>query len=299
MEAFLHKLPLSGDCSFLFSRWDCEFFDKPWHFHEEFELVYIEKSFGTKMIGDQVDLFEEGDVYLIGPNIPHIFKNSETYYTVRTENAARSVFLHFNKNVLGQNFTELPEMRWVKKLLENAFQVLKVEGSTRERVVRRLEDMKEQNAARRMLGLHEILVDMSESQELKPLLATPFTFNSSAIRNLDTNRLNLILEYLMKHYNRKIYVSEVAALFNMSDAYFSRYFKQHTRKTFSKYLTEIRISQACRALLENEENITQIGFSSGFDNLSNFYRHFKKVTGLNPKQYQKKFLEVSGTGYHS
>ncbi len=78
----------------------------------------------------------------------------------------------------------------------------------------------------------------------------------------------------------------------MSNASFSRYFKHHTRKTFSDYVTEIRISHACKLLMKDNQNISQISFDSGFENLSNFYKHFRKITGIIPKEYRRRFIRA-------
>ncbi len=291
MKACLHKLPLDEGSSFLFNKWNCSFFDKPWHFHEEFELVLIDKSSGTQLIGDKVKLFKDGDLFLIGPNIPHMFKNFDEYY--QEEKDASSVFLHFTENFLGEKFIQLPEMKAVQRLLQKASFALEIHGNTRKRIIRFLKEMEDQSPSRRMLSLLNILIDLSESDETETLLNASFPVN--IINNKDTSRINQVLEYIMQNYQHKIYISEVASQVNMSDAAFSRYFKKHTQINFSQYLTEIRISQACQLLIQGEENITQVGFLCGFDNLSNFYRHFKKVTGKIPKDYQKKFRQVSTT----
>ncbi|HET7897760.1 MAG TPA: AraC family transcriptional regulator, partial [Flavisolibacter sp.] len=94
-------------------------------------------------------------------------------------------------------------------------------------------------------------------------------------------------------YTQEIYLPDVAAMLNMSDASFSRYFKHHTRKTFSDYVTEVRINHACRLLMYSDENINEISYASGFENLSNFYRHFKRITGVVPKDYRKRFLKIA------
>lgn len=291
MRACLHKLPLNQGSSFLFNKWNCSFFDKPWHFHEEYELVLIDKSSGTQLIGDKVKLFQDGDLFLIGPNIPHMFKNFDEYY--QEEKDATSLFLHFTEDFLGEKFIHLPEMKKVQQLLQKSNYAIEVHGTTKTLISGMLKEMESQSPSRRILTLLNILVDLSESREIETLLSTKFLDNTS--NNRDTSRINQVLDYIMQNYQQKMYISEVAALVNMSDAAFSRYFKKHTQLTFSQYLTEIRISQACQLLIQGEENITQVGFLCGFDNLSNFYRHFKKVTGKIPKEYQKKFRQVSTT----
>src|SRR5215210_6951422 len=120
MRPQLHKLPLINNTSFLYNNWHCEYFDKPWHFHEEYELVMIDKSKGTKFIGDKVSDFEEGELMLIGPKIPHFFRNNIDYYKKNGKLEASSIFIHFTEDFLGKNFFDLPEMKLVQKLLESS-----------------------------------------------------------------------------------------------------------------------------------------------------------------------------------
>src|SRR6187431_1946575 len=117
MKAQLHKLPVSSDASFLYKTLDCDYFANPWHFHEEYELVLIDKSRGTKFIGDNVSLFEEGDLILIGSNIPHLFRNNKDYYAKNRKLGACSIFIHFTEQFLGDHFFDLPEMKQVHRLL--------------------------------------------------------------------------------------------------------------------------------------------------------------------------------------
>ncbi|MFT3748952.1 MAG: AraC family transcriptional regulator [Agriterribacter sp.] len=294
MKPQLHKVPLHNDSSFVYQKLNCKYFEKPWHFHEEYELMVIEKSRGTKFIGDKVNLFEEGEMMLIGSNIPHLFRNHEAYYEDNKKLRAKSIFIHFTDNFLGNHFFEVPEMKKVKKLLDQSAYALQILGKTREHVYTRLNDIEEMQPAQRLICLLEILIHLSESKELKPLLSNHFVAQnriSSAEQNKkDTDRIHKVFEYIMKNYKKEIYLSEVASMLNMSSVSFSRYFKHHTQKTFSEYVTEVRISHACNLLMNDNENISQICYSSGFENLSNFYKHFKKVTGVIPKDYRNRFL---------
>jgi AraC-like DNA-binding protein len=106
----------------------------------------------------------------------------------------------------------------------------------------------------------------------------------------DTNKIDLVFQYIIKNFKNEIYVGEIASRLNMSIPSFSRYFKLHTRKTFCNYVTEIRISHACKLLMEGNHTTSEIGYISGFENQSNFYRHFKKYTGVIPKEYKQRFL---------
>jgi AraC-like DNA-binding protein len=289
MKPQLHKLPLVSDSSFLYNKWICDYFDKPWHFHEEYELVLIDKSRGTKFIGDNVSLFEEGDLLLIGSNIPHLFRNNKDYYSKNKKLEANSTFIHFTEKFLGPDFFELPEMKMVNKLLARASLALEIQGRMKNYTIRKLHEMNDESPSQRLVSLLDILVRLADSKELKPLLSTQF--NAHHISNTkDTERIDTVIEFIMKNYTQEIYVTEIAAMLNMSSASFSRYFKHHTHKTFSNYVTEIRISHACRMLMHGDKNISEISYLCGFENLSNFYRHFRKITGVIPKDYRNRFL---------
>lgn len=285
MRPQFHKLPLPIDSSFLFMCWECEFFDKPWHFHKEYELVLIDNNEGTRFIGDQVSNFKDGDLALLGPNIPHLYRNNDAYYK-KSSLTAKSIFMHFTDDFLGESFFNIPEMRLVKRLLNRSSFGLDIFGKSNGWVRQKMIGMKNQAPSRRLLTMLDILEFLSTSKDIKPILSNGFTAKDS----YDTDRIDIVLQFILENYSSDIYIEEIASKLNMSVPSFSRYFKHHTKKTFSNYVTEIRISHACRLLLEDNYNISEICYQSGFDTLSNYYRHFKKYVGIIPKEYKKRFL---------
>jgi AraC-like DNA-binding protein len=183
-------------------------------------------------------------------------------------------------------------MKPVRRLLDNSSYVQELHGKIKTAISKRLQEMCSENPTRQLLSILDILVKLAASTEVKQLLSIKYTSNQTT-NTRDTERIHKVFEFIMKNYTQEIYVPEVASMLNMCDASFSRYFKHHTRKTFSNYLSEIRISNACRVLMQGEENISQIGYMCGFENLSNFYRHFKRITGLVPKDYRNRFLKIA------
>lgn len=288
MKPILSKIPFSSDSSFVYKKFECDCFKDPWHFHKEYELLMINKSVGTRFIGDSVSQFIEGDLFLIGSNIPHFLRNSEEFNTKGEKFGAGVTYIHFTKDFLGKQFFDIPEMKLVNKLLEKSSLAPEICGKTKKYVTQELHDMLDKKPEQKLLSLLQILIRLSQSRELKPLLSTGYSANNSG----DTERINKVFEFIMKNYTEEIYVREIASKLNMSAAAFSRYFKRHTRKTFSDYVKEIRIGHACRLLMENNYSISEIGYHSGFDNLSNFYRHFKKTIGIMPKEYRNRFLKT-------
>ncbi|WP_153798999.1 AraC family transcriptional regulator [Foetidibacter luteolus] len=299
MRPQLHKLPLISETSFLYNNWNCAYFDKPWHFHEEYELVTIDKSSGTKFIGDKVGEFHEGELMLIGPRVPHFFKNNAEYYRKNGKREACSTFIHFTEDFLGRNFFEIPEMKLVHRLLDNSRLALEIRGNVRGYIIDKLHNMSSESAPHRLVSLLDILIKLSESDEVVPLLSSDFNVgrHREASNIKDRSRIKTIFEYIRSNFNREIYVEEIAGLVHMSNAAFSRYFRHHTRKRFSDYVTEIRISHACKLLMTDDLSISQISFDSGFENLSNFYKHFRKIAGMNPKEYRKRFLGAGTTPF--
>jgi AraC-like DNA-binding protein len=290
MRAQFHRLPLPVENSFLFMCWDCDYFDKPWHFHKEYELVLIDRTEGTRFIGDNVSHFKDGSLALIGPNIPHLYRNNEGYYKNKGL-VAKSIFIHFTHDFLGKQFFDLPEMKLVKRLLDKSSLGLEIVGNANKYIQQKLRHMKNETAAGRLLSLLDVLVFLSTTNDLKNILSSGFTANNTN----DTDRINTVLQFVMDNYTNDIYIEEIASKLNMSVASFSRYFKHHTRKTFSQYVTEIRISHACRLLMEDNHTISEICYLSGFENLSNYHRHFKKILGTIPKYYKKRFIANSAS----
>jgi len=288
MKPKLHTLPFASDSSFLYKKLDCEYFDNPWHFHKEYELVMIEKSRGTRFIGNHVSHFEDGDLALIGSNIPHLYRNSEEYFKGNSKLRANSIFIHFTQNFLGNHFFDIPEMKLVNRLLDKSSLALEIHGKTKKYILNKLVAMDSEKPPKRLISLLEMLITLSQSSELKPLLSIGFSATNSG----DSERINKVFEFIVNNYKEQIYVNDIASKLNMSVPAFSRYFKHHTRKTFSDYVTEIRIGHACKLLMEDNHTISEISYKSGFDNLSNFYRHFRKTVGIIPKEYRNRFLKI-------
>jgi AraC-like DNA-binding protein len=144
------------------------------------------------------------------------------------------------------------------------------------------------DSTKKILSLLEILEILSTGEDVSTILNVPFVGKS----NHHADRINKVFDYIMLNYTQEIYVKQIADELHMSTSAFSRYFKTHTSKTFSDYVTEIRINFACKLLIEDNFSVSEIGFMSGFENRTNFYRHFKKQVGMVPKDYKSAFEKV-------
>ncbi|QOD61987.1 AraC family transcriptional regulator [Polaribacter haliotis] len=259
-------------------------FLKIWHYHPELELVTILKSKGTRFIGDSIKKFQPKDVVLIGKNLPHMWLNDANYFEENSKLKAEAISVHFKENFLGDSFLDLPEMKSISQLFEKAKQ-----GIYFKNVPKKLrQDIKALTTSSDFYKTHQfidILHKLSNHKSYK-LLASSGYINS--LQKEDSTLSNQVIGYIFKNFNQEISLSSVAQIANMNTAAFSRSFKRVHRKTFSKYVNEIRIGYACKLLQENELNIATIGYESGFNNLSNFNRQFKKIKNISPSSYLKK-----------
>ena len=279
----LHFLDRSSheDSSFTVKKNRYPNFLRIWHYHPELELVLVTKSRGTRFIGDSIERFREGEVILIGPNLPHMWLNDEEYFAESSTLIAEATAIHFRQDFLGTTFLEAPELKNIKGLIEKSRYGLKFE-SLGQNTKNGIEQLERNSGLEKLVNFIHILNDLANHEQKTILSSEGYlsTFKRTNNRNLDK-----IYEYIFNNFDKKIILSEVAEIANMNPSAFSRFFKRVNRKTFKEYVTEIRIGYACKLLSEHQYNITRICYESGFNNISNFNRQFKKITGKSPSQY--------------
>jgi AraC-like DNA-binding protein len=281
MRPMLEKLPV-GHFSFNCKQMVIPFLDYPWHYHPDYELTLIEKSEGTRFVGNHIERFKDGDLILLGPNLPHIWKNDEAYYEKNSLLRAHCTVIHFKDNSFGETFFQLPEMENVRRLLQKANRGIKVTGKTRDALSAEMIRLFNEKGIYRILELLSILEKIAVSKDITQLSSPGFC---NAHNETDSERMSCIYNYILQNYNKEISLDEIAEKVNMNTTSFCRYFKSRTKKTFTNLVNEIRIGQSCKILIEKDMSISQISFECGYNNLSYFNRQFKKYTGMNAKQY--------------
>ena len=288
MKPQLLKLPSHSDCSFNLMLQDEPYFPTPWHYHPEYEIVLMLQSTGKKFIGNSITDFKPGDLCFIGSFLPHYYRNDLEYYDPNSKLRANSIVVHFNEDFLGEKFWHLPESQAIKDLFDHSKKGLQINGETQKIVAPKLKKLLELEGMDRLIELISILNIFSKSQDITELSSSAMVMQNAT----DSNRMNKVFEHIMQHYKVNIRLDEVAQLASMSESAFSRYFKKRTRRTFSEFLSEIRIEHACKLLIESNMSIAEISYESGFNNLSNFNRQFKEVKKLTPLGFRNKFLKL-------
>lgn len=261
--------------------------EQDWHFHPEIELIYFLKSTGTRYVGNSIGNFEEGELYLIGSNVPHLFRNHREYYDDKGENeAADLIVVKFEHDFLGEAFKDLPEAKRLHSLFENANRGLKFSKAATYLVHTHMMGLVWATGLSRIVGLLKILDILSVSENYDFLCSNGF---DNSYKKSEKERMARIILYLNENFENKIELETVASIAHMAPNAFCRYFKKRTQKSFIQYLNEIRIGHACKLLIEGELQITTICYQSGFNTLTNFNRQFKSLMNMTPTKYMEQY----------
>ncbi len=285
MKAVEYRLPQEFDKSFIVFREKGKFFPCPWHYHPEYELVLVTKSTGVRMVGDNVGYFDEGDLVFLGPVMPHLWINDPEYINGQAETEAEAIVIHFVDNFLGENFFEVPEMKPLKNFLALSKHGIVIKGVAREKINNLMKKMLHMNGIQRLAALFTIFDIMCNINEYE-LLASPGYVKHS---QLDcTDRFSKVTAYIMRNFDHDISLKEIASIANMAVSTFCNFFKEHYRVTFVEYLNNVRVGHACKFLSERDDNVVDIAFKCGFNNLANFNRQFKKIKKMTPSEYRRR-----------
>ncbi|MBX2952330.1 MAG: AraC family transcriptional regulator [Leadbetterella sp.] len=285
MTPKLHIVPKALDNAFSLRHDVLPHFGSVWHYHPEIELHYLIKGEGTRFIGDHIGHFYKDDMILMGSNLPHTWKCNLS--DTPSPDHVEALVLHFHPECLGREFLNFSETQGINKLNELARNGLMIHGASKEEIKALLWKMKPETGLRRLIYLLDIFNILLENQEYEVLSNS---IEYSKFNKLDENRIDKIFSYTLQNFKEKIFIEDVARLTNLSVTSFCRYFKITANKSYFDFLTEVRLNHACRLIVETDYTIQHIAMDSGFENTSNFYRHFKKVKGITPKEYKAGFL---------
>ena len=256
-----------------------------WHYHPEIELVYIDEGEGKRLIGNHVSFFTNGDLILIGSNLPHLG------FPTRLQSDNKEIVIQISESCFGNGFLDMVETSSIKSMFEKAKFGLSFSGETKADVGERLKSMQYMTSFEKLIELIKIFHKMSLSDEYEILNATGMSLQVSGDVN---NRIQVIYDYVSEKFSSKISLDDVASLVHMTTPSFCRFFKKTTGKTFINFLNEFRVAHACKLISEDNLGISDIAFESGFQNISNFNRTFKNITEQSPSKYKAELKQVIG-----
>jgi AraC-like DNA-binding protein len=274
-----------SDCFTIFSRVKSEF-DFPLHYHEEFELNFIQNAKNAKrVIGDHIEDIDELELVLVGSNLQHAWF---THHCKGKE--IREITIQFHKDLFDEKLLRRNQLSFIRTMLEKSLRGILFSKETTQQLAPRIMELNQMQGFDSVLELMSILHDLSISRNMRIL--SDASFNNTEHYTYNSRRIEKTLEYMNQNFDKPITLNEVARLANMSDAAFSRFFKQRTGNTFIDSLTEIRLGHASRMLIDTTQSIAEVAYHCGFNNISNFNRIFKKKKSCTPKDFRESF---SGT----
>ena len=248
------------------------------HQHQEIQISLIKKGEGTFIIGDYVGEFNEGDIFVIGENLPHVFNSDESIKEVHM------ISLFFMKSAYGEHFFTMPEFKDLESFFSNSALGFKLDPPSNE-VSDLIQILPNISKLQLFITFFEMLRSMNQSS---------ITTFSSAIHTKvygeeEGNRMRNIFGYTLDRFDKSISLNEIAQIANMTPNAFCRYFKQRTNKTYVNFLLDIRIGNACKLLTKKTDlSIAEISYKSGFNNLTNFNRKFKSIKGMTPSEFRNR-----------
>ncbi len=254
-----------------------------WHFHPELELVYVNKGKGKRHIGNHLSYFNNSQLLLLGPNLPH------NGFTDRFTAKGRETIVQFKPDFLGDNFFKLPEMKSIDLLFERSKKGLLFKPETKKIVGPKIESLEKQKGFDRIVKFLEILNDLANANDYTVLNADGFAFETAP---QDSAKIDIIYKHINNNFQRHISLDEIADKASMTVPAFCRYFKKATGKTFTKLVNEYRIVHATKLLSESQMSITDVCYECGFNNFSHFNKLFKEITGKSASRYRNEMKQI-------
>ena len=283
MKASFESIQASEHTSFVARKFEEEAFSAPYHFHPEYELTLIVNGTGKRYVGTHMTDYTHGDLVLLGSNLPHCWKTAAP-----SNEKSISIVIQFQKDFLGKDFFALPEMRRILHLLNNSTCGLHFTGDTISLQQTMQKILQETVMVKKLLLMLDLLHELSCTNEYT-MLDKQNEYPSLSLN--EKERIHAAMAYIVENFKSAISLKAVAAEANMTPEAFCKYFKKSTRKTFIEVVNDYRIDFALGQLINTEKAVAQIGFESGFNDISNFYKTFKDRTNVSPLNYRKTFVK--------
>ena len=267
---------------------DYQYFTYPWHFHSEYEIIYIREGHGIRFVGNSIEKYKDGDIIMMGSNLPHCMKSDEAYFSGDENLRVKGTIVQFEKEFMYYSINHYPHFLKMKNLLEESQRGIHFPAGCSSKLVDLLDKIPTETGMDQIISFLQVLREMSEIKGRKIISTSDFT--ESMAFGSNTSRIDKIVSYLNKNYTRQIDLDEISSFAAMNATAFCRFFKNKMGKSFKNYILDMRIAYACKLLLMDDITVSQISIECGFETISHFNKTFKKNTGYTPSQYKTMML---------
>jgi len=251
--------------------------------HVNFEIALIENCFGKRFVGDHIEDFKGTELVLLGSYLPHCW---QYYNTIDESVQPHAVVVHFFPDFLGKDLLAKPEATHLNQLFENASKGILFSGPTVSRAKMILNQMLFETGLSRAALMLQLLDVLAQSNSCRTLSSPSFNIIENSN---EATKINRVFDYIFNNFKEDISLQDVASIIPMSTAAFCRFFKLKTNRTLVEFIKEIRVGHAAKLLMEGNHNVTETCYISGYNNISNFNKHFKEVKGLSPRDFIKQY----------
>jgi len=289
MRPAIHKSAIPDSQIFVVRDLKEKHFDPVWHAHSEYQLFVVLQGTGTRFIGDSIRSFKPGELILTGPHLPHLWRSDEKYFKKNQRLATKGIVVYLDEHFLGQNMMDKVELQRLKLLFHKSMRGLEFYGHHKQQVIELLKELLVLDGLRSLIQLLRILDILATTKEYHYISSRHY---SGDIKEHEKDRLNKVYEYIIKNYRSKIPLEKMAGMLHMTPTSFSRYFSMKNNKTYSRFITEIRVKHACELLTETDMSVAEICYECGFNTLSNFNKQFKDIMDKKPTGYKREFMNV-------
>ena len=266
--------------------YDYRGFTYPWHFHSEYELMFVEQGYGKCLVGDSIIDYRAGDLIFFGSGLPHCMQNcpeaeeNEAYHVC-------GVNIQLEKDFMQYSFSHYTQFASIRSLLEKAHRGIRFPLAGKSEIAECLKRIPVAHGVEQMIEILRLLQTLSAFPR-KQFAASPNYLPDPSV--FGDKKIEKIIAYLNKRYTQPVSLGEIASYTAMNEAAFCRYFKQETGKTFKQYILDMRIGYACKLLAAGRMNVSQISLECGFESTAHFNRIFKRLTDMAPTSYRESIL---------
>ncbi|WDF53325.1 AraC family transcriptional regulator [Mucilaginibacter sp. KACC 22063] len=284
MKVLQFTIPVAYDKSVIFEQIHLPHFYPYLHRHEENQVTWIQQGEGTLVIGNNMHDFAPGDVFFLGPNLPHLFKSNPEYFDADSSKRVKAITVFFNLNGPLNALLEIPEMKQIKGFFQQQQQGFKLPDVAFNEISRIMLSFRDSSGPDQLIQFFQLVKTLySHGSKAEPLSSFG---TSQRISENEGIRISNIYNYIMQYYHESITLEDVANAAHMTPHAFCRYFKKHTGHTFISFLNEVRINEACKKLTDYSfESISSVAYNCGFNSITNFNRVFRIVIGSSPRAY--------------
>ncbi|UXP31014.1 AraC family transcriptional regulator [Reichenbachiella agarivorans] len=280
MKAVLEQVAIAEQDSIRAFRYSKKVFDAPWHFHPEYELTLILRSAGIRYVGNNISDFNEGDLVLLGSNLPHCWKNIDD-----KTGPSESLVIQWRQEII----SDLPIFDQIHELMHRAQRGLFIHPKDRPEIASRMHALTDSTGIEQYLGFVELLDYIARHAHYDYIAGASYSYDGTSAT---TNRLEVVQSYVKTHFKEKIKLADIADKLSMSEQSFSRFFSKTMSKPFFVFLNEYRVNISSRLILETDLQMAEIAYQCGYESLPFFYKQFKKFKGYTPLEFRKMYRRI-------